>query len=98
MRPRWDDVELSFDEAAERMVAAHARDGKAVDLPITDLKTWAVTPQDGQFALVPLARHHEPTLLRNNAFSNLMARLGPRRNSFATGCRHPFKSPPPTGF
>jgi hypothetical protein len=76
MRPRWDDVELSFDEAAERMVAAHAKDGEAVDLPITDLKTWAVTPQDGQFALVPLARHHEPTPLRNNAFSNLMARLG----------------------
>ena len=76
MRPHWDDVELSFDQAAERIIAAHAADGDAADLPITDLKTWAVAPKDGQFALVPLARHHEPRALRSNAFSNLMARLG----------------------
>jgi|HubBroStandDraft_1064217.scaffolds.fasta_scaffold02006_3 uncharacterized protein DUF932 len=76
MRPHWDDVELSFDEAAERIIAAHAADGHAADLPITDLKTWAVAPLDGQFALVPLARHHQPKPLRNNAFSNLMTRLG----------------------
>jgi hypothetical protein len=76
MRPRWDDVELSFDEAANRIVAAHAADGHAADLPITDIQTWAVAPKDGRFALVPLARHHEPRALRANAFSNLMARLG----------------------
>ncbi len=76
MRPRWEDVELSFDDAADRIVAAHAADGHAADLPVTDIKTWAVAPRDGQFALVPLARHHEPKPLRNNAFSNLMARLG----------------------
>ena len=76
MRPHWDDVELSFDEAAERIVAAHAADGQAADLPITDIQTWAVAPKDGRFALVPLARHHEPKALRTNAFSNLMARLG----------------------
>ncbi len=76
MRPHWDDVELSFDEAAERIVAAHAADGQAADLPITDIQTWAVAPKDGRFALVPLARHHEPRALRANAFSNLMARLG----------------------
>jgi hypothetical protein len=76
MRAHWDDVELSFDEAAERIIAAHAADGDAADLPITDLKTWAVAPKDGQFSLVPLARHHDPKPLRNNAFSNLMARLG----------------------
>ncbi len=76
MRPHWDDVELSFDEAAERIVAAHAADGQASDLPITDIQTWAVAPKDGRFALVPLARHHEPRALRANAFSNLMTRLG----------------------
>lgn len=76
MRPRWDDVELSFDEAAERIVAAHAADGHATDLPITDLHTWAVAPKDGRFSLVPLGRHHEPRPLRANAFSNLMTRLG----------------------
>jgi hypothetical protein len=76
MRPHWDDVELSFDEAAERIVAAHAADGQAADLPITDIQTWAVCPKDGRFALVPLARHHESRVLRSNAFSNLMARLG----------------------
>jgi hypothetical protein len=76
MRPHWDDVELSFDQAAQRIIAAHAADGHAADLPVTDLKTWAIAPLDGQFALVPLARHHEPKPLRNNAFSNLMTRLG----------------------
>jgi len=76
MRARWEDVELSFDDAAERIVAAHAVDGHAADLPITDLRTWAVAPRDGEFALVPLARHHDPKPLRNSAFSNLMARLG----------------------
>jgi hypothetical protein len=76
MAANWADTELSFDEAAERIIAAHAADGHAADLPITDLKTWAIAPLDGQFALVPLARHHEPKPLRNNAFSNLMTRLG----------------------
>jgi hypothetical protein len=76
MRPRWDNVELSFDEAADRIVAAHAADGLAKDLPIPDLRTWAVAPKDGRFSLVPLARHHEASPLRNNAFSNLMVRLG----------------------
>ena len=76
MRPHWGNVEMSFDEAADRIVAAHAADGEATDLPITDLKTWAIAPKDGRFALVPLARHHEPRVLRTNAFANLMVRLG----------------------
>jgi hypothetical protein len=76
MHPHWEEVELSFDEAAERIIAAHAADGDAADLPIVDLKTWALSPKDGQFALVPLARHHEPRALRTSAFTNLMARLG----------------------
>ncbi len=76
MPARWEDVELSFDEAAERIIAAHKKDGDAEDLPIGDLKTWVVAPEDGHFALVPLARHHAPKPLRTNAFSNLMARIG----------------------
>jgi hypothetical protein len=76
MPPHWHDVELSFDQAAERIIAAHAADGTAADLPVLDLKTWAIAPKEGQFALVPLARHHEPRPLRNSAFTNLMTRLG----------------------
>jgi hypothetical protein len=76
MHARWEDVELDFDTAAERIVQAHKTDGSAQDLPITDLKTWAVAPHEGQFALVPLTRHHPPRALRNNGFSNLMNRIG----------------------
>ena len=76
MPARWDDVELDFDTAAQRIVDAHKNDGTARDLPITDLKTWAIAPLDGQFSLVPLARHHEPKALRSSAFSNLMTRIG----------------------
>jgi hypothetical protein len=76
MRLHWDDVELSFDEAAERIIASHAADGVATDLPITDLKTWAVAPYEGQFALVPLTRHHPPKALRSNGFAGLMTRIG----------------------
>lgn len=76
MPSRWDDVELSFDEATDRIIQAHAKDGAARDLPIGDLKTWAIAPYDGTFALVPIARHHAPKPLRSTAFSNLMARVG----------------------
>ncbi len=76
MTSTWDDVELDFDTAAERIVVAHERDGAHRDLPIVDLKTWAIAPHDGQFAVVPLARHHAPRPLRANAFANLAARVG----------------------
>jgi hypothetical protein len=76
MSSDWRDVELSFDEAAEKIIRAHQLDGEAHDLPIVDLKTWAIAPSEGNFALVPLARHHEPKPLRHNAFSNLMGRIG----------------------
>jgi hypothetical protein len=70
MPSHWQDVELGFDEAAERIIQAHAKDGAAQDLPIGDVKTWAIAPLDGEFALVPLARHHEPKPLRSTAFGN----------------------------
>jgi hypothetical protein len=72
----WSDVELDFDTAAERIIAAHKKDGAAADLPIADLKTWAIAPHHGSLALVPLMRHHAPKALRNNAFQNLMTRIG----------------------
>ena len=77
MASSWrEDKELDFDTAAERIIQAHRADGDAHDLPVIDLKTWAVAPHNGEFALVPLARHHEPKPLRQNAFSNLMSRIG----------------------
>ncbi len=76
MPSRWNDVELDFDTAADRIVRAHQNDGAHRDLPIADFKTWIVTPHEGQFALAPLAGHHKPTSLRGNAFGNLMARVG----------------------
>jgi hypothetical protein len=76
MPPRWEDVELDFDTAAERIIQAHKVDGFTRDLPITDLKTWVVAPHEGQFALAPLTRHHPPKPLRSNGFSNLMVRIG----------------------
>ena len=76
MPSTWADVELDFDTAADRIVRAHADDGAHRDLSIIDLRTWAVAPQGGTFALVPLARHHHPKPLRAAAFGNLMTRLG----------------------
>lgn len=77
MHSNWtDNIDLDFDTAADRIVGAHARDGEHKDLPVTDLKTWAIAPADGKFALVPLARHHSPKPLRTNGFTNLAARLG----------------------
>lgn len=77
MPSSWaDNIDLDFDTAADRIIGAHARDGEHKDLPVTDLKTWAIAPIDGKFALVPLARHHSPKPLRSSGFSNLAARLG----------------------
>jgi hypothetical protein len=76
MTSRWGDVELDFDEAAQRIVRAHERDGEHRDLPIVDIKSWAAVPYQGQMALAPIAGHHEPKPLRSNAYGNLMTRLG----------------------
>ena len=76
MAASWGNVELDFDTAADRIIQAHRADGAAKDLPLADLKTWAVAPHGGRFALVPLAGHHAPKPLRNNAFANLMSRIG----------------------
>lgn len=76
MQPVWSNVDEDFDTAAERVIAAHAADGAARDLPVLDLRTWGVVPYAGQFALAPLAKHHPPRPLRSTGFSNLAARLG----------------------
>lgn len=70
------DGDFSFDDAAEKIVAAHRWDGAHRDLPIVDLRTWAVTGREGRLALRPLAKHHEALVLRTSAFSNLAARVG----------------------
>ena len=69
MPSRWNDVELDFDTAAERIVRAHEKDGEHRDLPIADFKTWIVAPHEGNFALAPLAGHHPPKPMRSSACS-----------------------------
>ena len=76
MLSSWQDVDLDFDTAAQKLVLAHANDGEARDLPVLDLRTWGVKAEEGRFALRPLADHHAPRRLRRNAFANLCARLG----------------------
>ena len=76
MAPQWQSSDCGFDEAAEQLVRAHQNDGPACDLPVMDLRAWAVKPSDGHLALAPLARHHPARQLRVNAFANLATRLG----------------------
>jgi hypothetical protein len=76
MFPLWRNVDTDFDTAAETIIDAHERDGVARDLPVMDLRQWGVVPMNDKFGLAPLARHQEPRLLRGNAFSNLMSRVG----------------------
>lgn len=76
MPATWQDVDLDFDTAAERFVQRHEADGNMRDLPVMDLRTWGVAPEQGRFTLRPLAGHEPPMLLRATAFSALCARLG----------------------
>lgn len=76
MTSTWSDGDLDFDTAAQKIIQAHEADGDHRDLPVGDLKTWAVSARNGRFALVPLGRHHEPRPLRVSAFSHLAARVG----------------------
>ena len=76
MPARWRDLDEDFDHAAQRLIEAHARDGDARDLPIPDLRTWGVVPDDGYFALAPLGGHHQPMRLRSTGLSGLLGRLG----------------------
>ncbi len=76
MLSRWDDVDCDYDTAAQRLVSAHENDGQLRDLPIMDLRTWGLRPDNGQFALAPLAGHEPARPLRANAFSQLSNRLG----------------------
>jgi hypothetical protein len=76
MPAHWHDVDLPFDVAAERLVKAHETDGLARDLPVMDLRTWAIREKGGQFALGPVSGRLEPLALRSTAFSHLAARVG----------------------
>lgn len=72
----WRDVDLDFDAAAQQFVERHQSDGAVHDMPLMDLRTWAVAPADGRFALRPLAGHEPARLLRSSALSMLCSRLG----------------------
>ncbi len=54
MPSRWDDVELGFDEAADRIIQAHAKDGAAQDLPIGDSEDLGHRPLCGSLRSRPL--------------------------------------------
>lgn len=76
MSAHWTNLSADFDAAADRIVTAHKDDGEAHDLPVMNLSTWGMVPVEGQFALAPLGKQHGPKVLRSNAFSNLMTKLG----------------------
>jgi hypothetical protein len=76
MAASWQNVDLPFDEAAERFVEQHEGDGVARDLPVMDLRLWGVAPDQERFSLKPLAGHEAPKRLRSAAFSMLCSRLG----------------------
>ena len=76
MPASWLNLDDNFDQAAQKIVDAHLEDGEARDLPVPDMRGWGVVPDAGRFALAPLARHHQPLLLRGAAFSNLATRVG----------------------
>ena len=74
MTSTWDDVELDFDTAAERIVLAHERDGAHCDLPVVDLEDLGHRPARRTFRQSslsrgitcrdPFARMPSPTSLR----------------------------------
>lgn len=72
----WRDVDLDFDAAAQQFVERHRSDGAVHDLPVMDLRMWAVAPTDGRFALRPLLGHEPARVLRSSALSMLCSRLG----------------------
>ena len=76
MAANWQNVDLPYDEAANRFVERHRMDGVVRDMPVMDLRTWGVAPQGKRFALRPLAGHEPPRELRSTAFSMLCTRLG----------------------
>ncbi len=76
MFPCWKDGDLSFDDAANQLILSHRNDGKALDKPIMDLRTWGVVPCDNRMAIAPIMGHAQPVLLRANAYSQLASRLG----------------------
>jgi len=72
----WRDVDMDFDTAANRLVEAHEQNGETRDLPVMDLRTWALRSDKGIFSLAPLAVHEPPRPLRATGLANLMARVG----------------------
>jgi hypothetical protein len=72
----WRNIDTDFDTAAQMLAEAHKQDGTAEDVPIMDLRTWAIRSAGGHFALSHLAGSEAPLVLRQTAFSHLSARVG----------------------
>ena len=70
---------LSFDQAADLIIAAAREDGKREDLGVGDLSTWCFGPTvDGHASITPVPVKGRPTPLvplRERAFDQLCARL-----------------------
>ncbi len=88
LRPRRDQHErwiahthpVSFEEAAQLVLDAHAEDGVRDDVVAHDVRTWAFGHADGSMAIAPVPlpgrEPMQPMPLRELAFSQLCTRIG----------------------
>lgn len=83
MRVEWkkfDKAPVTLDTAAGHIRRAHGADGERDDIEIPDLRAWCVIPAGEHLALAavpfPGVRQRDPLVLRQNAFSQLCARMG----------------------
>ena len=77
---KYDKAPITLDAAAGQIRRAHDIDGERDDVEIPDLRAWAVIPAGEHLALAavpfPGVRERAPLVLRQNAFSQLCARMG----------------------
>jgi hypothetical protein len=88
LRPRPDQREVwlahrepvPFEEAAQRLLDAHAEDGERDDVVVHDLRAWAFGPVQQSMALAPVPLPGRapmaPVPLRDLAFTQLCQRIG----------------------
>lgn len=75
-RGGWRGETLSFDAAADLMIKAHAHDGDVEDIPVSDLRNWAIVPLGEDWGIQALAPGSRPRKLRHTGFSGLCQRFG----------------------
>jgi hypothetical protein len=71
----WTTSDSGFDDAAELFVTRHREDGAIRDIPLADIRTWAVTARGENLALQPIGRRQEPLALRAGGLCSLCSRL-----------------------